>query len=82
MEPGKPVTGQPAYRETPGRQFDFKSATVEIAGLSLEQQFTADALEAVFTTELAEGTSKFTATFHTADGSSVGAYYAYVKLIE
>ena len=82
MEPGKPVTGQPAYRETPGRQFDFKSATVEIAGLSLEQQFTADALEAVFTTELAEGTSKFTATFHTADGSSVGAYYAYVKRIE
>ena len=82
MEPGKPVTGLPAFRETPGRQFDLKSATIEIADQSLKQDFAADALEVVFTTELAEGTSKFTATFHANDGSTVGAYYAYVKLIE
>ena len=82
MEPGEAVTGQTAFRETPGRKFDLNSASIKIGDKDLKQDFETDALEVVFTTELAEGRSEFTATFHAADGSSVGAYYAYVKLIE
>jgi len=81
-KPGDPVPGTVAFRETPGRQFKLNSATIGIAGKSLRSKIATDALEVVFTTELAAGETKFTATFHAADGSSVGAYYAYVKLVE
>ncbi len=82
MKPGPPVAGASAFRETPGRQFTLNSATVEIADQSLKTEFAADAVEAVITAELPAGTTKLTAKFHGADGSSVGAYYAYIKLIE
>ncbi len=82
MEPGKPVPGARAYRETPGRAFNLNKATVEIAGQSLSTTFENDAVEAVMTAELPQGKTRLEAKFHGADGSLVGAYYAYVKRIE
>ena len=82
MKPGDPVPGAQPYRMTKGRKFDLNKATVEIAGKSLSANFEKDALEAVITTELPEGDTQLTALFHGADGKSVGAYYAYIKLLE
>lgn len=82
MEPGQPVPGTKAYRLTPGRKFDLSKATVEIAGKSLSATFDKDAVEAVITTELPEGTTELSAQFHGADGNTVGAYYAYIERID
>ncbi len=83
MEPGKPVPGMKAYRETKGRKFvGLNKATVEIAGKSLSAEFADDAVEAVITAELPAGRTKLTAKFHADDGSSVGAYFAYIKRLE
>ncbi len=82
MPPGKPVPGTKPFRMTPGRQFNLNKATIEIAGKSLSTDFEQNALEAVITAELPKGKTKLTAKFHGADGSTVGAYYAYIKLIE
>lgn len=82
MEPGEPVPGTKPFRLTPGRKFDLNKATVEIAGKSLSATFEPDAVEAVITTELPKGKTTLTAKFHGADGSSVGAYYAYVELLK
>ena len=82
MQPGEPVPGVKAYRMTPGRKFELSTATVEVSGKSLSNTFEPDAVEAVFTSELPAGKSRLFAEFHAADGSSVGAYYAYIKRIE
>ncbi len=82
MEPGADVPGVKAMRTAAGRQFDLSTATVEIAGKELKASFDPDAIEAVITTELPVGKTQLQATFHAADGSSVGAYYAYVTRIE
>ncbi len=67
---------------TPGKKFDLSKATVEIAGKSLSANFDNDAVEAVITTELPKGTTTLSAQFHGDNGSTVGAYYAYIERIE
>ena len=82
MKPGAPVTGVRAFREQPGRKFNnLTRASIKIADKNEMVDFKPDAQEAVVTTTLPKGKSKLTATFHAEDGSSVGAYYAYIKLL-
>ena len=82
MEPGSPVPGSSPFRMTPGRKFSLNRATVSISGKDIEATFDTDAKEAVLTTELPAGRSRLTTLFHGEDGSQVGAYYAYIKLLE
>jgi arylsulfatase B len=82
MEPGDPVPGAKAFRLTEGRKFDLNKATLEVAGQSLTVDFENDAVEAVIAADLPAGKSTMTAKFLGPDGSSVGAYYAYVKLLD
>jgi len=81
MEPGAPVPGAKAFRMQEGRKFSLNKATVEIAGKTLTAEFAEDAVEVVITTELPEGKTKLTALFN-GEEDKVGAYYAYIKLIE
>ncbi len=82
LTPGDPVPGVTAFRMAPGRAFGtLDKATVEIAGKTLTAAFDADAVEAVLTTELPAGKTKLAAKFGSPDGSSVGAYYAYIERI-
>lgn len=83
MAPGEPVPGVKAFRMTPGREFGtLDKAMIEIAGKTVTAAFGADAVDAVLTTELPAGKTRLTATFHAPDGSSVGAYYAYIKRLD
>ena len=82
MEPGPDVPGAKAFRTTPGRQFNLDRATVSIADQELSVDFEPDALEAVLTMNLPAGKTRLTAKFHAEDGTSVGAYYAYVKKLD
>ena len=81
----KAMRWQPAIRMLPAYHDDADyinalktSVETGLAGLDFEP----DAVEAVLTAELPAGKTRLTATLHAADGSSVGAYYAYIKLIE
>jgi arylsulfatase B len=82
MKPGKPVPGSAPYRMTQGRKFNLNRASVSIAGQEIEATFAADAKEAVLLADLPAGRTKLTTVFHSEDGSQVGAYYAYIKLLE
>ena len=83
MAPGEPVPGTPAFRMTPGKGFkNLSSASVEIAGRTFTANFEKDAVEAVITAELPAGDTKLTTKFHGPDDYSVGAYYAYIKLLK
>ncbi|MEM7782674.1 MAG: arylsulfatase [Planctomycetota bacterium] len=83
LEKGDPVPGTKAFRMTPGREFqNLQSASVEISDKKVETTFESDAKEAILTMELPAGKTKLTARFHGPDGYTVGAYYAYVELVE
>lgn len=83
LKPGQAVPGVNAFRLTPGREFKtLNQAVIEICGKTVTADFDTDAVEAVLTTELPAGKTKLTASFNSPDGSSVGAYYAYIKRLQ
>jgi len=78
MEPGAPVPGQKAFRETPGRAFDVVKASVELGDAKAEADVPAGAKSVTLKLDLPKGPNKLWAKFYRADGSEMGAYYAYV----
>ena len=82
LAPGEPVPGAKAYRTHPGRKFDLNKATIKIAKKELSTEFEPDALEATIVAELPKGKTTLSAIFTGPNGDTVGAYYAYIKLLD
>ena len=78
---GKPVPGQTAYRMTPGRKFQFVSASLAVAGLELTTKVDADASAAVFETELPVGRTQLKGLLKAESGDEVGSFYVYVERV-
>ena len=79
---GKPVPGQDAFRTTPGRKFQFVSASLSVAELELTTKVKRDAAAAVFETELPAGRTQLKALLQTENGDEVGAFYVYVERLD
>lgn len=68
-----------AFRETPGKQVPFVSATLRIDGKDCGEQPVSAVDTAIrFTTRLAAGTHELAPAFATADGQEVNAFYCVV----
>ncbi|HKL20935.1 MAG TPA: hypothetical protein VJ904_03970, partial [Tichowtungia sp.] len=78
-EPGDPVPGLEANRETEGVALPITGARIEIAGKTQAMDIPQDMLEAVFEIELPAGAADLKAHFKLDSGEEVGAYYAYVE---
>lgn len=76
---GAGVPGMIAARETPGKAFDIRGAGIELGDLKLEKSVNPESEEAVFETQLSEGSGRLLAYFKLADGATLGAYYAYLE---
>ncbi|MDA7922708.1 hypothetical protein N9B73_13245, partial [Verrucomicrobiales bacterium] len=75
---GEPVTGQKAFRETPGRAISATVATIDIGGKQMELPIPEGASSVTFKLALDAGPTKLTARFKGDDGAITGAFYAYV----
>ena len=82
LPPGTRVPGHRAFRMTPGRGFQFSSASLSVANLELTTVFDSNVKAAVFETELPAGRTQLKALLQTSDGNKVGAFYVYVQLLE
>jgi arylsulfatase B len=78
-EPGDPVPGLEAYRETEGLALPIASARIEYADERIEMAIPEDRPEAVFEVELPAGDLELKATFTLDSGEEITAYYAYVE---
>ncbi len=81
LPPAPDVPGVQAWRARPGKALPIVRANITIDGQTAQQIVKPGSKEVVFSLHLKKGISNFTATFHTADNKSIGAYYAYVKLL-
>ncbi|MEM6471555.1 MAG: arylsulfatase [Planctomycetota bacterium] len=79
LPPGPKSTGEKAFRETPGKAIDARTARVEIAGEVAEAVVPEDAAEVVLKLRLKKGKSELTASFVTQENQVYGAYYVYVE---
>ncbi|MGJ8723830.1 MAG: arylsulfatase [Roseibacillus sp.] len=79
MEPGAPVPGLKAFRETPGKALPVKKALLKIGGFSGEQEVTADDAGVSFEVELTKGEVELETTFVLEGGEKVSAYFAEVE---
>ena len=82
LPPGEPVSGNRAFRETPGVAIKPNQATIEIADLRRAKQVSTGDKEVKFEVMLPAGRTKLTASFQTDAGKVYGAYYAYVELLD
>lgn len=82
LPPAPDVPGVRAWRAREGKAIDIVRARLEIGDQSAEAPVAAGAKEVVFTLPLTKGLADFHATFTTSAGETVGAYYAYVKLLD
>ncbi len=78
-EPGDPVPGLVAYRETPGKALPIVGASIQIADITRQIEIDVDVQEAVFDIELPAGDTDLSAIFQLGSGETIGAYYAYVE---
>lgn len=76
---GAPVPGAKAFRETPGRGINVVKASVEIGKAKAETNVPTGAKSVTLKVNLTEGAHEFWTTFETAEGGTLGAYYAYVR---
>ena len=80
LEPGQPVPGGTAFRETPGKAFAVNQATLKIAGHDLKVAVGPHDEAATFTVELDAGEAELEGAFQFSDGTApVGSYYAVVE---
>jgi len=79
VEPGDPVEGLAAYRETPGMGLEIKAAGVKIGDLAEEKAASSDESQVVFEVALEEGEVDFTGYFVKPDDEKVGAFYAFIE---
>jgi arylsulfatase A-like enzyme len=76
---GGEVPGAKAFRAHPGKALAIVGASLRIGQHEAERPVQAGDKEAVFQMRLEPGVTQVHARFHTAEGKSMGAYYAYVK---
>ncbi len=79
LPPGAPVPGVKAYRETPGRGINVVKASLKIGDAEAEINVPSGAKSVTLKVNLTEGAHEFWTTFETAEGGTLGAYYAYVR---
>ncbi|WP_182868578.1 arylsulfatase [Rhodopirellula sp. JC639] len=79
LDPGPPVPGQKAFRETPGKAVAASRATLKIGEIETSASVPEGAKEVVFELDLKPATTTMTATFETDSGEVFGAYFAYVE---
>lgn len=79
IPPGEDVPGVKAYRTTPGIGFPAKTATLEIAGQTVEAEVPENAAVVSFELDLPAGVTQLKGTFTAADGKRLGSYYAVVE---
>ncbi|QEG22766.1 arylsulfatase [Mariniblastus fucicola] len=73
-----PVPGTKAYRDNPGTKIDPVKASLTIGDDSQTIDFESGSKEVSFDVELEAGETTISASFETADGEQVGAFYVYV----
>ena len=76
---GAPVSGGPAFRETPGKTVPAKSASIEIQGNKLSADVPEGATNLKFDVTLEAGPAELFATFQGENGEVTGCFFAYVK---
>ncbi|OYP28966.1 arylsulfatase [Rhodopirellula sp. MGV] len=76
---GKPVPGDRAYRETPGKAIAAVRANLVIGKRSESSEVDATASEVAFDLDLEAQSTKLWASFETASGEEFGAYFVYVE---
>lgn len=76
---GAGVPGMTAARETPGKAFAIRAAGFEIGKIKLEEPVDPESEAAVLDAHLPEGSCRLLAYFNLADGTRIGAYYAYLE---
>ena len=69
-----------AFRETPGKSLNLKTATVKVGDQSFEKKVT-NGEGTAFDMRLQEGETFIEAYFHTADDEQLGAYYVIVEKV-
>lgn len=80
IPPGKPVPGLVAFRETPGKSIQLKSATVKVGDQTFEKQTTGGE-GTTFDMTLPVGETFIEAFFTTSDDEQLGAYYVVVEKV-
>ena len=79
LEPGAPVPGLKAFRETPGTALPIKKAMIKIGDFTGEQEVTSEAAGVTFEMELKKGEAELETTFVLEDGEKLSAYFAEVE---
>lgn len=76
---GAPVPGLTAFRETPGKTIDAKTAGIIIGDIKKETAVSEDAQEISYEVELKAGEAYLEGYFIQGNGKKIGSYYAYVE---
>jgi arylsulfatase A-like enzyme len=79
LDPGQAVPGERPFRAVPGKSIQPSNASIKIGAIESEQPFPKDAVEVVFELDLKASVSTLETLFHSADGTTHGAYYVYVE---
>ncbi len=79
LPPAPPVPGERAFRASPGIGFPATRAQMEMLGQRLTQDLPDQATRATFELDLTAGEGSLLGAFLTADGKTLGAYYAEVE---
>ncbi len=82
LPPGEDVPGERAFRAVPGVAFPAVKASLKLGGMHLEMDVAAEASSVSFRLPLQAGSDRLVGRFHDEEGNAMGAYYAYVKLLE
>ena len=79
MEPGEPVPGLKAFRETPGKALPIKKVLIKVGDFSSEKEVTENDSKVSFEMELTKGQTELETTFVLEDGEKLSAYFAEVE---
>ena len=79
LDPGEPVPGQTAFRETPGAAIDVSVAKLKIGDKTFTTKCPSNAKKVVFKVPLEAGSARLATTFESGDGTVYGAYFVYVE---
>ncbi len=79
LPPGADVPGDTPFRASPGRALPAVQATVRVGQVTAEAPVEPGAKEVLLRVTLPAGKTRMRADFRLRDGSSVGAFYVYVK---
>ena len=76
---GPSVPGMVAFRETPGKALEIRSAGIQIGDIELQQTIEPNAESVAFEADLPKGSARLQGYFELADGKTIGAYYVDVE---